>query len=176
MCVKDYNIEYKKNNRKKISLIQSNYYNKNKEKINKKRRYLSNLNTKTEEEKEKIRLYGKEHYEKNKQKILSKQKKYQQNNPEKAREKARRRRATVRKSETERYTEEDVLNKYGSNCYLCNLPIDLFASRKVGAKGWKKSLHIDHYVDIALGGPDTLENVRPSHGICNLTKKPRGMV
>ena len=29
-------------------------------------------------------------------------------------------------------------------------------------------------VDIALGGDDTLENVRPAHGLCNLTKQPKG--
>jgi hypothetical protein len=176
MCVKDYSREYKKNNRKKISSLQSKYYNKNKDKINKKRRDLASLNIKTEEEKEKARAYGKEHYKKNKEKVLSKQKNYQENHPEKGREKARRRRAKVRNSEIERYTEEDVLKKYGSTCYLCNSPIDLLASRKVGSKGWEKSLHIDHYIDIALGGSDTLKNVRPTHGLCNLTKKPREMV
>jgi len=31
-------------------------------------------------------------------------------------------------------------------------------------------LHIDHLVPLAKGGSDTLENVRPAHGICNLRK------
>ena len=37
----------------------------------------------------------------------------------------------------------------------------------------ESGLHIEHFIDIALGGPDTLENVRPSHAWCNLTKAPK---
>jgi 5-methylcytosine-specific restriction endonuclease McrA len=54
------------------------------------------------------------------------------------------------------------------------MPIDFNSPRQVGKPGWRSGLHIDHFVDISLGGPDTLENVRPSHGWCNLTKTPRG--
>lgn len=68
------------------------------------------------------------------------------------------------------YTEADVLEKYGSNCHVCQTPIDLKANRQVGRPGWKKGLHIDHLVPILRGGPDTLENVRPAHGLCNISK------
>ena len=172
MCVKDYNKEYRKNNRKKMAQLQNKYYYKNREKINEKRKDINKKIIKTKEEKEKQSLYNKNLYRLNRDKILKKQKIYQKNNPEKSREKIRRRRARVRGSAVEFYSETDVLKKYGSNCYICSLPIDLDAPRRVGSIGWERSLHIEHVIDIALGGPDTLANVRPSHGICNLTKKP----
>jgi 5-methylcytosine-specific restriction endonuclease McrA len=31
-------------------------------------------------------------------------------------------------------------------------------------------LHIDHVYPLSKGGLDTLENVRPSHGKCNIVK------
>ena len=96
--------------------------------------------------------------------------------PEKVRESSRRRRAQKLNNGSEKYTELEVLEKYGLECYLCNTSIDLLATRKVGSEGWERGLHIEHYVDIALGGPDTLQNVRGAHAICNLKKKPRGMV
>ena len=71
------------------------------------------------------------------------------------------------------YTVQEVLDKYGTDCHLCQTPINLSVSRQVGKPNWEKSLHIDHFVPISKGGPDTLENVRPSHGICNIVKSDR---
>lgn len=68
------------------------------------------------------------------------------------------------------YSVIQVLTTYGKNCHICNHPIDLKASRRVGIGDWLLGLHIDHLIPIAKGGPDTLENVRPSHAICNLKK------
>lgn len=116
--------------------------------------------------------------ENGKQKIRAIQKKYMQT--EKGKEGGRRRanlrRANKKNNGYERYKEKEVLDLYGKNCYICNQPIDLNAPRKCGIPGWENGLHIEHVIDIALGGPDTLANVRPSHAICNLTKKPREMV
>ena len=143
--------------------------------------------------------YHKDYRVKNKDRILSKKKiriikdlvtyrqkrkeyndRYKSKNPEKIkqmwREKDRRRRANIKQNGFERYTEVEVLKKYGTICYLCNIEIDMDATRLIGKMGWENSLHIEHVVDIAKGGPDTLENVRPSHAVCNLTKKPREMV
>ena len=114
--------------------------------------------------------------EKNKEKISIYRKKYYLKNPEIDRNNNRRRRARERDNGYSIYKESEVLEKYGIDCYLCNKPIDLSATRKCGSPGWEFGLHIEHVIDIALGGPDTLENVRPSHGICNLKKKPREMV
>ncbi len=96
--------------------------------------------------------------------------------PEIARQAKRRRRARKLQNGIEYYTEKQVLEKYGINCYLCKKPIDMLAPRTTWTKGWENGLHIEHVIDIALGGPDTLANVRPSHAICNLKKKPVEMV
>lgn len=84
-------------------------------------------------------------------------------------------RATMRKrragiNEKSPYTEEQVLAAYGNECYLCNNPIDLSAPRWTAKPGWQNGLHIDHLIPVSKGGPDTLENVRPTHGLCNTTK------
>jgi hypothetical protein len=68
------------------------------------------------------------------------------------------------------YSKEEVLSKYGTDCHICNLPIDIDISRKPGIPGWQKALHIDHVIPMSKGGNDTLENVRPSHAECNLSK------
>jgi hypothetical protein len=96
--------------------------------------------------------------------------------PEIARQAKRRRRAKRLNNGFEFYTEKEVLDTYGTNCYLCKKPIDMNAPRTTWTEGWQYGLHIEHVFDIALGGPDTLKNVRPSHGICNLKKKPKEMV
>lgn len=71
------------------------------------------------------------------------------------------------------FSVDTVIDAYGSDCHLCDKPIDLKASRKVGANGWELSLHIDHVIPLSKGGDDTLENVRPSHAQCNLYKSAK---
>lgn len=83
------------------------------------------------------------------------------------------RRARAAGGEYERYTEAEVLELFGTNCHICSEPIDLMAARKCGSPGWRRSLWLDHVVPIARGGSDTLANVRPSHGECNLRKNAR---
>ena len=144
-----------KKNEKKIVEYKKNYQKKNKKEIRKKQIV----------------------YElKNIEKVSEYKKKYHKQNRHKSREAGRRREALKRGNGFEKYTEDQVLEKYGIICYLCNFQIDLNAPRLVGRPGWEFGLHIEHVIDIALGGPDTLENVRPAHGICNLKKKPVGMV
>lgn len=88
---------------------------------------------------------------------------------------SRRRRARILNQGYEFYTDNDVIKMYGSNCHLCNQDIDLNAPRGGRSKGalggnWKMGLHIDHIIPIARGGSDTLDNVRPAHAFCNLSK------
>ena len=83
----------------------------------------------------------------------------------------RRRRAKIRNSGFDFYTEQQVLETYGTICYLCDKEIDLSAPRRVGLPGWENGLHIDHVIPISKNGPDTLKNVRPTHGKCNIDKK-----
>jgi 5-methylcytosine-specific restriction endonuclease McrA len=82
----------------------------------------------------------------------------------------RKRRALKLQNGFEKYSESQVINKYGIICYLCNKEIDLSAARRVGVNGWELGLHIDHFIPLSKGGPDTLENVRPTHGLCNVKK------
>lgn len=70
-------------------------------------------------------------------------------------------------------SDMDVLSAYGNCCYLCGFEIDLTAPRKAGINGWENGLHIDHVVGIALGGNDTIDNLRPTHGLCNLRKSKK---
>ncbi len=86
---------------------------------------------------------------------------------------ADRRRARVAGAEYENYSEATVLELFGTDCHICSEPIDLMAARKCGSPGWRRSLWLDHVVPIARGGSDTLANVRPSHGECNLRKNAR---
>jgi 5-methylcytosine-specific restriction endonuclease McrA len=130
------------------------YYYKNKDKLNEQRR------AKWPE------LY-KSKIEYHKQKG----KKYRTENPDKINGIARRKRAKKRANGWEKYTEAQVLELHGAMCHICGDPIDLSLSRKIGTEGWEMSLHIDHVIPISKGGPDTLANVKPSHGKCNLKKR-----
>jgi 5-methylcytosine-specific restriction endonuclease McrA len=68
------------------------------------------------------------------------------------------------------YTLEQVLEEYGSICYLCEKRIDLSAPRKSGVEGWEHGLHLDHVIPLTKGGSDSLSNVAPTHARCNLVK------
>ena len=117
---------------------------------------------------------NKKYYLKNKDKMFEANKLWKENNPEQRKALGRKsqniRRARKLGNGQEPYTEQQVLETYGTSCHLCLLPIDMQASRKVGEQGWENGLHLDHVVPLSKGGPDTLENVKPSHGICNIKK------
>jgi 5-methylcytosine-specific restriction endonuclease McrA len=112
--------------------------------------------------------------EANREKVAAQKKQWKIDNPERnlhANRKAERaRRARLKNNITIPYTEPQVLSTYGVNCNICGLEIDLLSTRQVGKPGWQQGLHIDHLIPVSKGGPDTLENVRPTHGICNLKK------
>ena len=82
----------------------------------------------------------------------------------------RARRARIAGTPTNPYTEQQVLDVYGADCHICLEPVDLTATRRTGMIGWERGLHMDHVLAIANGGSDSLENVRPSHGACNIRK------
>jgi hypothetical protein len=128
--------------------------------------------------------YNAEYFKQNKESILISHRNYYKQNQEKMQKWRRdyhkkypevsRRNKLVRKnrenSKYKKYTDLEVLKLYGINCYICSEPIDLDAPRRTGKPGWQKGLHIDHLVPVALGGLDTIQNVRPTHGLCNLHK------
>lgn len=121
------------------------------------------------------------YYRDNAEKLSADQRKNRAKNPrfkELQSAASRRRRAKIRNQGFEFFTEKDVIEKYGIVCHLCNNIIDLNAPR--GGRGagklglnWQNGLHIDHVIPISKGGSDTLDNVRPSHAKCNLSKGNR---
>ena len=117
---------------------------------------------------------NKKHYKSHSEKLIEKNLAWKKENPEKVSESIRRANAArrARKSGVTRipYKESDVLDRYGTNCHICGEKIDLSASRKVGVLNWQKGLHLDHVVPLCLDGEDTIENVRPSHALCNIKK------
>lgn len=123
---------------------------------------------------EKARQRTKKWREQNPEWALENVKKWIANNPEQYRQErvrsAARRRAKLAEVLSEPYTVQDVLDRWGSNCHLCDEPINLTASRRVGEPNWEHGLHLDHVIPISKGGVDTLDNVKPSHGKCNIEK------
>lgn len=82
----------------------------------------------------------------------------------------RMRRAKANGGELGYYSDEQVLELYGTNCHICEESIDFDAPRQCGKDGWEKGFHVDHVIPLSRGGADTIENVRPSHGQCNIIK------
>ena len=109
-------------------------------------------------------------YLKNKDNIKAKVKIWKSKNKDKIKSYKNRRRAKAKNSGWESYTVTQVLNLYGTKCFICKEEIDLSAPRYVGTEGWEMGLHLDHLVSISKGGSDTIDNIRPTHGICNLRK------
>ena len=64
-----------------------------------------------------------------------------------------------------RISADDVAERFGAICALCNEPVDLSLSRisKMGAT-------IDHIIPISKGGLDEWDNVQLAHWICNNRK------
>jgi 5-methylcytosine-specific restriction endonuclease McrA len=113
-------------------------------------------------------LYNRLRYQKNNRAHITA--KYRASNLDKVRERERSKNRRRRANITNPYNESQVIASYGDVCYLCGLGIDLLAPRKCGIDGWENGLHIDHVLPISKGGADALENVRPTHGLCNLKK------
>lgn len=118
-----------------------------------------------------IRARQRKYWAKNAEKLRAYHSAYDKARPDKALARVHRRRARKLSNGIKPYTRKDVLEKYGTNCLICYLPINIKASAKPGVPGWEMALHIDHTVPLSLGGSDTLENVRPTHGKCNLTRR-----
>ena len=115
--------------------------------------------------------YDKKYRDNNRDKTRTATLRWNKDHPDLMREAARKRRATKLDNGHVPYTESQVLDLYGTSCHICLIPVDLGVPRRIGKEeGWELGLHIDHVIPIIAGGPDTLENVRPSHAICNMKK------
>jgi 5-methylcytosine-specific restriction endonuclease McrA len=155
-CVKKFNNDKRQANPESYRKQNLAYYYKNKDALNEYRR-----------------AKWPEVYEHTKTHRSAKDKKYRTENPDKINGIARRKRAKKRANGWEKYTEAQVLELYGTNCHICGDSINLSLNRKIGSDSWEMSLHIDHVIPISKGGPDTLANVKPAHGICNSRKRDK---
>jgi hypothetical protein len=119
----------------------------------------------------KAKQVKRDYYVKNQESIRRKWKERYKANPEIFMVSKYKRRANENAVVHEPYTWKSVVAKWGSDCHLCGKPIDLNAPRWVAIPGWQKGLHLDHVIRISEGGEDTLANVKPSHGLCNMRKR-----
>jgi 5-methylcytosine-specific restriction endonuclease McrA len=134
-----------------------------------------------QENKDKLNLYSRNRYASIPEKIRTAKKRayyqkiksrYQEIN----RASARKRRTLKFNNEVDIYTEQDILRIYGDICYLCNTKINLKANRKIGQENWQNGLHIDHLIPISKNGSDTIDNVRPTHALCNVKKHDKELI
>lgn len=101
---------------------------------------------------------------------------YRQRNLEKllvsSRENSRRRHAWKLNSQVEKFTDQDVRDLHGDDCYLCGFEID-YALKFPDPR----SRSVDHIVPLSRGGSHTLDNVAMTHLRCNMSKnaKPIGL-
>jgi len=117
-----------------------------------------------------------DYYKKNSKRIYAQNRKWASKNPEKTREYSRntssKRKAQKKSNGHTPYTNQQIFDLYGTNCHICKIPVDLTAPRQAYiADGWELGLHFDHLIPLSKGGPDTLENIRPSHALCNIKKR-----
>lgn len=128
---------------------QSNYSREN---SNKKKDYILRYREENREDiLRKSRERGKIHYENNKEDYAIR---------------SRKRRAKLRSVKSEPYTKAEVIEKYGSNCHLCGGEIP---DRKVRASDSFSFDHVHPLSDPECPG-DVVENIRPSHLVCNVMK------
>ncbi len=161
-CHKEVNRKYY--DKEKSAVAAKKSYWKNRDQINQRARLKRQLDP------ESYRSYKRAYYQANKERINKLSNEWRNNNKETTYRSKVRRRARLKLAAYKPYTVTEVLNVYGTNCYLCQQPIDLLAPRWTAIKGWEKGLHLDHVIPIRDAGPDILENVRPTHAICNLKK------
>jgi len=118
--------------------------------------------------KENVRRH--KYYKDNKE--FSKQfiKNWRDKNPDVVKAAVNRRRARKNNADSDGWTESQVVELYGTKCYICKKEIDMSASRWTGRGNWENGLHFDHVVPLSRGGSDTIDNIRPSHALCNIKK------
>ena len=111
--------------------------------------------------------------ENNRERLRANARDYQKSNPDVQERSRRKRRAVKMSAFVESFTADDVVKVYGTDCHICLEPIDMKAPRRVGPPGWERGLHVDHVISLAKGGAHSMDNSRPSHGLCNLQKGKR---
>lgn len=165
---KAYASQWVKDNPDKVKAYSDKYWKKNPDKLKAKR--AKGEATWRKRYPEKAKAKSAKWRNNNPDKIKEIGKRFRESHPNKSRDDANRRRAKIQGVESVKYTEQDIFELWGTDCYLCSKPINLKAARQVGKKGWQDGLHLEHLIPITKNGPDTPQNVRPAHGLCNLKK------
>ena len=144
--------QWNKDNPEYMKSYQAEYYQENCDEISKRKAELYQENIDAERERKRV---------------------YHQLNPDTAHASSHRRRARLRSVPSEPYLPSQVVELYGTDCHICSEPIDMSANRRPGQDEWERGLNIDHVIPLSKGGSNTLENVKPSHAQCNLSKGNR---
>jgi len=166
-----HNKEYRLKNRDALIAYSKKYYYDNFEKIAKKAKE-NYPNIKQERQ-----SYFKEYYQKNKDYIIVKNKEWANNNKDKIKEYKKewsktekgiickkRSKANRRVKEGKKISSQDTrdfLNNSDKKCYWCGSKININNSQ---------SYHLDHYIPLAKGGENSINNIVLSCPTCNLSK------
>lgn len=152
ICVNNYNKLYRNTmNKVKVAEYNKQYRNDNKEKLKAKHKIYKNLN------KDEMAIRQHKWYEKNKDSVKTRTAKSKKSNPKQHSNYANKRRAKKKSLFTEKFSTNDIINKYGDKCFYCSGVFE----------------HIDHYIPLSKNGTHTLDNVRPSCKKCNLCKNSK---
>ena len=111
------------------------------------------------------------YYEANKEEMLIKFSTWQKNNRDKRRAIRRREKAKLAGVLNDNWTDEQLLEAYGTDCYICKDAIDFDAPKQ--GTGSDNSFWPDHIIPLSRGGDNILSNVRPCHSKCNRSKGPK---
>jgi len=111
---------------------------------------------------------SKKYYYENNEKARKIRNDWKKANLDKVRSNWRKRHSIKMGANHEPYTEKEVLGTYGNVCHICLKEIDLSLSRRE-----PMGFQFDHVIPLAKGGDDNLNNVKPSHAICNQRKNDK---
>jgi 5-methylcytosine-specific restriction endonuclease McrA len=157
-CTNKANAAYQKANPEKIKAKNDAWVKANPE------RHRANQLAWSRANPEKKYAWRKANPEKNKAAIA----KWKKANPDKIRETRRKKVAKDKGVYHQDWTEKQLFETYGTNCYLCNKPIDFDAPKK--GPGSDYSSWPDHITPTSRGGENTIKNVMPCHAVCNRSK------
>lgn len=73
-----------------------------------------------------------------------------------------------KKTNPYRISHDQVVREYGSDCHICQEPVDLELPRT-----HRFGLTVDHVIPVNKGGTDDMTNLRPAHWICNVRKSDK---
>lgn len=108
---------------------------------------------------------AKEVYRRSREKHIERARKacreWQKKNPERVRELVMRYHARKLGATVGIVDYEEILERDGLWCYLCDSAVE------------PDDIHFDHVVPLSKGGEHSMENIRVTHSLCNLTKADR---